>query len=525
MKLPKSVLCLSATLGIYTGANAQAIRSGFNQNTFSSNDDSSVLANLGFNVLISGRNFNQTFLNNNGNITFGQRLSQFTPSALRNSSTPIIAPYFADVDTRDGGTVNYGTGRVNGRQAWAATWRNVGVFGGTIDDKRNTFQVVLVNRDDVSPGNADIEFNYRTLQWEAGSASGGTNGLGGQSARAGYSEGEGPGGNFSEIRGSGQNGAFLDSNPDGLAQSQEEGQPTGRRSLTLREGDITSTEEELEPTGPSESSSPEFIVITHISDGTPFSSTANVSNSAFEAALNAARPDSQLTQNSQSFAGGVIMADIRTFEFNGVDGDVYQLPLAFNVPVGDTGYIANLQVPLAYVTLGDAKAYTLGTQGSVPFTILNRDKMKWVLTPSLGVVSTLDEDFAEASTLFGTGISSSFSYDFDKFYVTVGNQISNYFITQDAIPGFVDNSSDQQILKNGVKLSVPIPSTPWEVEGYVIHTAFLQEAPLDNYFTPGLQVSYVLDESREMKISARLESDLGSDYEAIGLRIGGGFKF
>ena len=54
--------------------------------------------------------------------TFGSASSQFTPSALTNSGqTPRIAAFFADVDTRAGNSVTYGTGTVDNHPAFAAS--------------------------------------------------------------------------------------------------------------------------------------------------------------------------------------------------------------------------------------------------------------------------------------------------------------------------------------------------------------------------------------------------------------------
>ena len=94
-----------------------AIRTGFNTNTgvLGANDDGSTgLVNLGFGINFFGNGFNQTYINNNGNITFDGSMSTFTPFAITNNSRKIIAPFFADVDTRVSGSnpVTYGQGFV-----------------------------------------------------------------------------------------------------------------------------------------------------------------------------------------------------------------------------------------------------------------------------------------------------------------------------------------------------------------------------------------------------------------------------
>ena len=47
--------------------------------------------------------FTSVFVNNNGNITFSTAQSTFTPPVLTGATgNPIIAPFFADVDTTPG---------------------------------------------------------------------------------------------------------------------------------------------------------------------------------------------------------------------------------------------------------------------------------------------------------------------------------------------------------------------------------------------------------------------------------------
>ena len=71
---------------------------------------------------------------------------------------------------------------------------------------------------DQGGGDFDIEFNYDQIQWEAGQASGGNaDGLGGNSARVGFSNGTGDPGTFFELPGSGVPGSFLDSGPPDTA--------------------------------------------------------------------------------------------------------------------------------------------------------------------------------------------------------------------------------------------------------------------------------------------------------------------
>lgn len=227
-----------------SSVEAIAVRTGFDANTLARNDDSSTGAiNIGFTANFFGSSFTQAFVNNNGNLTFNSPLSTFTPFGLDTTTTPIIAPFFADVDTRGLNTspVTYGTGLVDSRNAFAANYIDVSHF--SFGTNLNSFQVVLIDRSDIGSGDFDIEFNYDQIVWEAGTASGSdSNGLGGFSARAGFSNGTGNPGTFFELPGSGVNGAFLDGNlATGLINNSLNSNVDGRYIFQARNGGIVTT--------------------------------------------------------------------------------------------------------------------------------------------------------------------------------------------------------------------------------------------------------------------------------------------
>lgn len=64
-------------------------------------------------------------------------------------------------------------------------WHNVGYYNNHTD-KTNTFQLLLVNRDDVSRGDFDIVFNYDQIQWDTGDTTGNSADPGGVAAHVGY---------------------------------------------------------------------------------------------------------------------------------------------------------------------------------------------------------------------------------------------------------------------------------------------------------------------------------------------------
>ncbi|MGB3513543.1 MAG: nidogen-like domain-containing protein [Microcoleaceae cyanobacterium] len=167
-------------------------------------DDSSNRIDLPFEINFFGETNNGLFINNNGNLTFADPLSEFTPEAFPISNQPMIAPFWGDVDTRCGECGEVYVASPNSDTV-VVTWDGVGYFPSN-NDKINTFQTVLRNRSDTGAGNFDIEFRYGNLQWTTGDASGGTNGLGGTPAQAGFDAGDNV--NFLTLPGS-RTGAVL----------------------------------------------------------------------------------------------------------------------------------------------------------------------------------------------------------------------------------------------------------------------------------------------------------------------------
>jgi Nidogen-like/PEP-CTERM motif len=249
LSLTIATVGLMTTLGAAT-VLASPIVPGIGSTVFLPNDDGTyptnglgsgtppgtpVAQSLGFDFNFFGTTYTTAYINNNGNVTFAAPLSTFTPSAIPgNTTNPILAPFFADVDTRAGSTVIFGTGTYGGQNAFAVNWPGVGYYGGQTD-KLNDFQLLLVDRGDVASGDVDIYFNYGSIQWETGDASGGSGGLGGTCAHVGYSNGDGT--NFYEVPGSGTCGALIDGGSNQLLTATNDGVP-GQYLFQVRNGTV-----------------------------------------------------------------------------------------------------------------------------------------------------------------------------------------------------------------------------------------------------------------------------------------------
>lgn len=173
---------------------------GFGESQLVRNDDESsssidirsIFGDGGLNFF--GAQRQSLYVNTNGNITFTQPLSAFTPLPIgTNLDFPIIAPFWADVDIEGGGdatvtpggtstgsnSVYYDLDTANG--VFTITWDDVGAYRAG-RNPTNAFQLQLVDR---GGGDFDIIFRYEAVNWSYGSASDG------QHARAGFSSGTG----------------------------------------------------------------------------------------------------------------------------------------------------------------------------------------------------------------------------------------------------------------------------------------------------------------------------------------------
>jgi uncharacterized protein with beta-barrel porin domain len=187
---------------------------GFGETEVPRNDDGSAQYDIQP-VFQSGLNFfglnaNKMFVNTNGNLTFNRALGTYTPTGITgNTGTPLIAAFWGDIDTRlpaergaNSAPIFLDLDSVN--DIVTVTWSGVNYYDQN-GDKQNFFQMQLFDR---GGGDFDIVYRYQDIQWTTGDASGGTNGLGGTVARAGFSSGDGQ--NFFELPQSGNQAGILD---------------------------------------------------------------------------------------------------------------------------------------------------------------------------------------------------------------------------------------------------------------------------------------------------------------------------
>ena len=154
------------------------------------NDDLSTnQISFPFNFDFYGAVQNSCWINNNGNVSFDGPYSTYSATGFPINGFPMLAPFWADVDTR-----NTGSGlmwyKVEPHRV-IVIWDAVGYFSAQVD-KLNTFELIFTDGTDplVGLGN-NVAFSYDDMQWTTGSASAGVNGFGGVPSTVGVNKGDG----------------------------------------------------------------------------------------------------------------------------------------------------------------------------------------------------------------------------------------------------------------------------------------------------------------------------------------------
>ena len=244
---------LGADVAYAEGPNAIITPAGYNTNAVVRGDDtSSLVVGLPFAMNWGGTPFSQIYLNMNGNCTFGNTFTTYTPgTALDALKQDIMAVFWADVDTSNAlsGQMTYSDTvnppLVDGHKAFIVNWVNVGYYN-TKADKLNSFQLVLVDRSDTGAGNFDFYFNYDKILWDVGDLSAG------QRARVGWGRAKRAG---FELPGSGSTGTstLLDSSPAAtslIQNSLNSANQLGRYCWQVRGGQQPNSPPEIKWTNP-----------------------------------------------------------------------------------------------------------------------------------------------------------------------------------------------------------------------------------------------------------------------------------
>lgn len=182
---------------------------GWTQSMSRNDDSSSGQIGLGFDFCFYEQTKSAVYINNNGNLSFSGPFGSFTSTGFPVNGFDMIAPFWADVDTRN--TAGANTNLVwhkfvdmngdNANDTLVVTWDAVGYYSNQ-NDRFNTFQVAIsgIRNAFGGPnglGGLNAAFSYGDMNWTTGSASGGVGGFGGTAATVGINNGDGI--NFDQI--------------------------------------------------------------------------------------------------------------------------------------------------------------------------------------------------------------------------------------------------------------------------------------------------------------------------------------
>lgn len=168
----------------------------FTQTMEPNDDDSFGPLDLGFTFCFYGTEYNQVYINNNGNISFLNPYYEYSPIGFPSDQYIMIASFWGDVDTRTQPPPDVGTGLVWHRletdpYRLTLIFDHVGYYN-MHADKLNTFQLIITDGNDplIGIGN-NVAFAYEEMEWTTGDASGGVGGFGGFPATVGVNKGDG----------------------------------------------------------------------------------------------------------------------------------------------------------------------------------------------------------------------------------------------------------------------------------------------------------------------------------------------
>ncbi len=273
-----------------------------------------------------------------------------------------------------------------------------------------------------------------------------------------------------------------------------------------------------------------------ISDGNPSSSTARTSGDSYQnygMTFAETKEEKDTNKPNTDRVGFGIIADVGSFDANGIKGTTYSLPMFARFKLTDRVGL-NLDLPLNYTEIEGAKAFGVGLGVGIPVKVIPRAKDSpwyWQLTPFGGANATGSKDLAAGGLLANGGLNSLLAYDFGAFAVSMGNHFSIHEGVPIGLGGYTfDSGVSQQILKNGFKLDVPVGQR-WIFDVYAVHTKFLTAAAVDQYITMGGEVGYrMLGKAGAAKkgggyMKLGLYADVGDNYTSAHAQFGSGWKF
>lgn len=269
-----------------------------------------------------------------------------------------------------------------------------------------------------------------------------------------------------------------------------------------------------------------------VTDGNPNSATGQLGYQTFrQFAMTAGLTFEERNRPrayEDSFHVGMV-PDVGYIDAGKFNGYSLSLPIDIRMKISDRVGLA-FNIPLNYTEIESASVFHGGFGLGIPIKVVEPSDghpWSWTLTPFGGGIASLSEDFAAGGLLLQGGGASLFSYHFNQFTLSIGNQI-NLFDGQE-IAGY-DSEVDQQLTKHGLQLSLPFRQR-WLADLYGIYSSYLEDAAVDDFWTFGADLVYRMLGEQEASAMQRgyiyggVYVDVGDDYLSPHARLGTGWKF
>jgi len=269
----------------------------------------------------------------------------------------------------------------------------------------------------------------------------------------------------------------------------------------------------------------------HLSDGTPFSTTALIADYTFYGfgSLSERLALGLLpTEETGKDSAISVTFDAGEFDIEGQHGETYTIPIAGGFKINDRVRL-DYEIPLQYLTIDDTGLFQAGLTLDLPVKVVipSADQpWSWIVTPTAAVATSGSREI-----IGGGALTNVFSYQWHGITATYGNYISFFEgdVSTTDNPKF-PTGVNQQIMKNGLRLDVPFAGS-WIIEAYGIYTQFFQSAAIGNYYTIGAEVGHHFTwnvEGRNLDLgylSLGLYTEFGNHYSSGHIQIGSAWRF
>ncbi len=279
------------------------------------------------------------------------------------------------------------------------------------------------------------------------------------------------------------------------------------------------------------------LPVPHLSDGTPDSTTALLADLTFNnfgsiaggpaADFGPSGPAAYPGATKSNAVG--ITFDAGEFNFEGHHGEVYGFPISGQFRINNRVRL-DYQIPLQYLSYAGAHLLQGGLTVELPTRlVLASENHPWIWDgkPTFYFASSGGKE-----VIGGAALTNVLCYRWHDKFFTFANYIG-------AFEGetLVDNDIQfqrgvsQQIMKNGLRVSIPLAKGKWLVETYGVYTQFFQTAAVSSYFTVGAEIGrhFVWNvEGRPMDLgyfSLGFYSDIGNRYSSGHFKVGSGWRF